>query len=393
MNEIKMLDFSQEYLSLYEEINTTLDEVLNSGRYIKGDQVDILEAELYSYMDNTFALTCGNGTDALQIALIALDLKKGDEVITTPFTFVSTVEVIMLLKLKPVFVDINPFDYTIDVTKIERAITERTKVILPVHLFGACSNMTAIDNIAKRNNLFVIEDACQAMGTVYNKFYRWNESKKAGTIGNIGCTSFFPTKNLGCYGDGGAIFTKDNALYEKMAMIANHGSKNKYYYDMVGVNSRLDELQAAILNVKLRYLDKIINLKQKVAEIYYNELSDIQFQGEKLKHATSVIPNEEKIVLPVISDRYKHTYHQFTIRLKKRDDLKTFLSLNGIQSMIYYPVPLHLQKAYKSLGYKEGDFPVSEQVSQEVLSLPVHPFLTEDQVKYITATIKKFLET
>jgi dTDP-4-amino-4,6-dideoxygalactose transaminase len=178
-----------------------------------------------------------------------------------------------------------------------------------------------------------------------------------------------------------------------MAMIANHGSKNKYYYDMVGVNSRLDELQAAILNVKLRYLDKIINLKQKVAEIYYNELSDIQFQGEKLKHATYEIPNEQKIVLPVISDRYKHTYHQFTIRLKRRDDLKTFLSLNGIQSMIYYPVPLHLQKAYKSLGYKEGDFPVSEQVSQEVLSLPIHPFLTEDQVIYITATIKKFLET
>jgi dTDP-4-amino-4,6-dideoxygalactose transaminase len=389
MDKIQMFDARQDYLTYKEEIDAAIAQVLNSGRFIRDKVVEKFEFEMHQHF-GTNVVTCGNGTDALQIALMALDLSEGDEIITTPFTFVATVEVMMLLKLKPVFVDINPLNYTIDTTQIEKAITERTKVILPVHLFGACSNMKAIQNIAKRNNLYVVEDTCQSLGTIWNVFYNWEDAQYAGTMGDIGCTSFFPTKNLGCYGDGGAIFVRDKELYERVKMIANHGSKEKYYYETIGVNSRLDEIQAAILSVKLKYLSEFIFKRNELEKTYNEELRKLFWEWDKKPKRPYQIPEDDLIVLPKTHDMYMHTFNQYTIRTKKREELKSYLSSFNIPTMIYYPLPLHLQQAYKCLGYKEGDFPVSELMSKEVLSLPMHPYLDSQQQHHIIVHIRRF---
>ncbi|MGC9342526.1 MAG: DegT/DnrJ/EryC1/StrS family aminotransferase, partial [Bacteroidales bacterium] len=320
-------------------------------------------------------IPCGNGTDALQVALMALDLQPGDEVITSPFTFISTIEVIKLLGLKPVLADVNENTFNIDPDKINAAITPKTRALIPVHLFGQCADMNAILSQAKKNNLFVVEDTAQALGADF--YFEDNNKAKAGTLGSIGCTSFFPSKNLGAFGDGGAIFTKDSDLAKKISAMVNHGMKVRYYYDYVGVNSRLDTLQAAILNVKLKHLDEYHEARQKAASWYDSELKDI-----------------EEIKIPARVAWSSHIFHQYTIRMPAgiRDSLKSYLNQHDIPAMIYYPVGLHLQNAYRDLGYQEGDFPVTEKLSNEVLSLPMHTELTEEQLNYITTTIKEFFK-
>lgn len=353
-----------------KEIDEAIQEVIKSTQFIKSGKVVDFEANLSKYLD-TNAIVCGSGTDALQLAVMSLNLKPGDEIITTPFTFVSTVEVLMLLGLKPVFVDVSVNTFNIDETKIESLISDKTKAIIPVHLFGQCANIEAIKTIAKKHDLCVIEDACQALGTEY--IFSDGSRSKAGTIGDIGCNSFFPSKNLGAFGDGGAVFTKDKKLANIIRSIANHGMKTKYEYERIGINSRLDSIQAAILDVKLRYLDKHINARRQAADFYDENLKEI-----------------EEINLPQRVKYSTHTFHQYTIQIKKRDKLKAFLAKKEIPTMVYYPKTLHLQKAYENLGYKSGDFPIAEKLSDTVLSLPMHTELNEEQLKYITKSIKEF---
>jgi dTDP-4-amino-4,6-dideoxygalactose transaminase len=303
---------------------------------------------------------------------MAPDLKEGDEVITTPFTFVSTLEVVALLKLKPVLADVHPDTFTISPEKVDQHISHLTKAIVPVHLFGQCAHMEPLLKTASDNNLVLIEDACQALGTEY--IFDNGMAAKAGTIGDIACNSFFPTKNLGAFGDGGAIYTNNHELAENMRSIANHGMGKRYYYQQIGLNSRLDALQAAILNVKLKYLESYISARQAAANFYDQALSGIS-----------------EITIPVRATYSTHTFHQYTIKvLKKRDELHKFLASKGIPSMIYYPVPLHLQEAYQYLGYKKGDFPVSEKLSEQVLSLPMHTELTEEQLDCIASAVREF---
>ncbi|WP_167616521.1 DegT/DnrJ/EryC1/StrS family aminotransferase [Maribellus sediminis] len=370
MKIIHFSDLYGEYLTMKQEIDEAIAEVIRSTHFVKSGKVLKFESELGKYL-TTNVIACGNGTDALQIAFMALDLQPGDEVITTPFTFVSTVETAALIGLKPVFADADPDSFNIDVSQIEKRITPRTKAIIPVHLFGQCANMEAILALAKKHGLFVIEDACQALGTDYH--FSDGRKQKAGTIGDIGCNSFFPSKNLGAFGDGGAIFTGDDELSVKIRSIANHGMKAKYEYERIGVNSRLDSIQAAILGVKLLYLDQKIVKLQKSAAFYDEMLTGI---GD--------------LRLPARMSYSTHTLHQYTIQTEKRDELQEFLKSKGIPSMVYYPTPLHLQKAYLYLGYREGEFPVSEKLSQTVLSLPLHPELEEDQIEYIVSIIMQF---
>ncbi|MEA3317857.1 MAG: DegT/DnrJ/EryC1/StrS family aminotransferase, partial [Bacteroidota bacterium] len=328
---------------------------------------------LGNYLHVKHVIPCGNGTDALQIAMMALNLKPGDEVITPNFTFIATVEVIKVLGLVPVLVDVEPDTFNINHQEIENAITSKTKAIVPVHLFGQCADMGKVMEIAERNNLYVIEDAAQAIGADY-KSEKYN--CKAGCIGNIGCTSFFPSKNLGCYGDGGAIYTNDDTLAEKLRMIVNHGSKIKYYHDSVGVNSRLDTIQAAILNVKLKYLDKYNNARRSAADYYDKNLTEI-----------------EEIKIPKRNPDSTHTFHQYTLQInneENRNALKEYLNDNEIPAMIYYPVPMHLQNAYKDTRYKDGDFPVTEKLCKTVLSLPMHTELDNNQQNVIINAIKEF---
>jgi dTDP-4-amino-4,6-dideoxygalactose transaminase len=334
----------------------------------------LFEEELAAWLQAGYVISCGNGTDALQIALMALDLQPGDEVITTPFSFISTVEVIRLLKLVPVLVDIRPDTFNIDENLIERVVSDRTKAIIPVHLFGQCCRMETIMQIASHHKIHVIEDAAQAMGTEY--LYNNGSRKNAGTIGIIGCTSFFPTKNLACYGDGGALITNDEKLALKLRSIINHGQSQKYYYDFVGVNSRLDTIQAAILRVKLKHLKEFNDARIKAAQYYDNAFSPYS-----------------RIIIPQRADYSSHTFHQYTLTLfgSDRDGLKNYLKENNIPAMVYYPLPFHLQKAYLDMNYREGDFPVAEEMSKSVLSLPMHTELDEEQLEYITHHVIKYI--
>lgn len=370
MQTIHMSDIYGQYLTLKDEIDTAMQEVIKSTQFIKSGKVIDFEKKLSEYL-NTNVIACGNGTDALQIAFMALGLQPGDEVITTPFTFIATVEVLSLLGLKPVFVDALPGTFNIDVSLIEAAITKKTKAILPVHLFGQCADLETIQALAKKYNLFVIEDACQALGT--DSVFKDGTVKKAGTIGDVGCNSFFPSKNLGAFGDGGAVYTGDENLAEVIRSIANHGMKQKYQYERIGVNSRLDSIQAAVLEVKLKYFNQHIKARQKAAAYYDEHLGGI-----------------EEIQIPQRVDYSTHTFHQYTIKTDKRDELQQFLKSKGIPSMVYYPGVIHLQEAYQFLGFKKGDFPVSEQLAETVLSLPMHTELPEEQLEYIVSSIKEF---
>ena len=370
MNQIHMADLYGQYLNIKEEVDQSIQQVIESAIFIKGGKVTEFEQHLKEYMGCP-VITCGNGTDALQIAFMALELQPGDEVITTPFTFVATAEVLALLGLKPVFVDVNPGTFNIDIEKIEAVITSRTRAILPVHLFGQSVNMQQVMAIARKYDLYVVEDAAQSLGTDY-----WSgdgKNLKSGTIGHIGCTSFFPSKNLGAFGDGGAIFSRNEELAARIRSIANHGMKVRYYYERIGVNSRLDSIQAAILDVKLKYLDNYIQARLTAADWYDRHLGHL-----------------EDLIIPMRVTYSSHSYHQYTIRTGMRDELQAFLKGRGIPSMIYYPSPIHLQEAYRYLGYNEGDFPVAEQLSREVLSLPMHTEMNEDQLGYITDTILEF---
>jgi UDP-2-acetamido-2-deoxy-ribo-hexuluronate aminotransferase len=369
---IQMVDLLGQYEKIKSEIDTQINEVIRSSVFVKGGKVTEFEANLKKYLNVDHVIACGNGTDALQIALMALNLKEGDEVITSPFPFLATLEVMALLKLTPVLADVDENTFNIQSELIKQAITPKTKAIIPVHLFGQASDMESIGEIARDHQLFVIEDACQALGSDY--IYKDGHIAKAGTIGDIACNSFFPTKNLGAFGDGGALYTNNDELAGEMRSIANHGMSKRYYYRQIGVNSRLDAIQAAILDVKLKYLDRYIAARQSAAGFYDLELADIQ-----------------EIAIPERVAYSTHTFHQYTIKVPgKRDELQKFLYSKGIPSMIYYPMPLHLQEAYQYLGYKKGDFPVSEELSQQVLSLPMHTELTEEQLFYITSAIREF---
>lgn len=361
-----MVDLNGQYQKIKSEIDAAMQMVIDSSAFINGPQVGELKKELSDYLNCKYVIPCANGTDALQIALMALNLQPGDEVIIPDFTFIATAEVVALLKLKPVFVDVNPDTFLIDIDKFEKAITYQTKAVIPVHLYGQCANISEISRIAKQHNIFVVEDNAQAFGAEFNIEGEWC---KAGTIADIGCTSFFPSKNLGCYGDGGAIFTNNDTLGKQISAIANHGAKVKYYHDIVGVNSRLDTLQAAILLVKLKYIDTYNELRRKAADHYDELLSDLK-----------------EVKTPRRVDYSTHVFHQYTLIVEKRDELKAFLAEKGIPSMIYYPVGMHNQNAYKT----DGDFGVSDQLCKSVLSLPMHTELNRQEQEYIAQSIKEF---
>ena len=371
--KIQMVDLRNQYLKIKPEIDSAIQQVIDSGEFVKGSVVKEFERNLATYLNVKHVIACANGTDALQLALMALNLKPGDEIITTPFTFIATAETIALLGFKVVFVDVDPDTFNIDCTQIRSRISPRTKVIMPVHLFGQSANMDEIMGIAKENNLHVVEDAAQSIGSFFE--HSNGKRSKTGTIGNIGCTSFFPSKNLGCFGDGGALFTNNDVLADKIRTIANHGMKVRYYHDMIGINSRLDTIQAAILNVKLKSLDTYIASRKAAAKYYSEKLSVCK--GVKVP----------KLV-------YDHVFHQYTLLIEngKRNDLKKYLESKSIPSMIYYPVPIHLQKAFSNLEYKVGDFPVSEYLSNYVLSLPMHTELDNETLDYICNSIIEFFE-
>jgi dTDP-4-amino-4,6-dideoxygalactose transaminase len=375
MGKIQMVDLIGQYAKIQAEIDKAILDVVRSSAYINGPEVKSFQAELEKYLGVKHVIPCANGTDALQIAMMALGLKPGDEVITASFTYVATAEVIALLQLKPVLVDVLPDTFLIDPKAVERAITPKTKAIVPVHLFGQCADMDALMDIAKRNNLYVIEDTAQAIGSDYN--LKNGTKQKAGTIGTIGCTSFFPSKNLGCYGDGGAIFTNDDELAKKMRMVANHGQSTLYYHDEIGVNSRLDSIQAAILRIKLRHLDEYAAARIAVADYY-----DKAFAGNN------------RITTPARTTNSDHVFHQYTLLIKNadRNKVREQLAAKEIPSMIYYPVPLHLQKAYRDDRYKPGDFPVTEQLCANVLSLPIHTEMKEETLKFITDAVLEILK-
>ena len=372
MKKIQMVDLQSQYQKIKVEVDRGIQEVIDSAAFIKGAAVSRFEQNLASYTGAKHVIPVGNGTDALQIALMALGLKPGDEVITPTFTFIATAEVVALLGLKPVLVDVDWDTMNISLEAVRKAITDKTKAIVPVHLFGQCADMEGLLELAKEKGLYIVEDACQAIGSEYQ--FSNGVTKQAGTMGDIGCTSFFPSKNLGCYGDGGAIFTNDDALAGKMRAIANHGMVVRYYHEMVGVNSRLDSIQAAILDVKLQYLDEYIAARQKAAAYY-----DKAFEGK------------DWLLTPVCSNRSTHVYHQYTLRLMgvDRDALRGALAEKGIPAMVYYPVPLHLQEAYKDARYGEGAFPVAERLAECVLSLPMHTELDEEQLEYITRSVEE----
>ena len=368
-----MVDLLGQYRSIQEEIDTALLRAVRSGNYINGPEVKSFQESLEKYLSIKNVIPCANGTDALQIAIMALDLKPGDEVIVPAFSYIATAEVLALLGLIPVWVDVHPNTFNIDSEAIEAVITTRTKAIIPVHLFGQCANMEAILRIAKKNRLFVIEDTAQAIGSKYT--FSDGRISKAGTMGNIGCTSFFPSKNLGCFGDGGAIFTDNELLAEKIRMISNHGQTIKYQHDVVGVNSRLDTIQAAILEVKMKYLDQYCSSRAIAASIYDNALSNVK-----------------QIQIPVRQKNSTHVFHQYTLIITdgSRNELKYYLEGLSIPSMIYYPIPMHLQKAYLNDNYGEGAFPISEKLAKSVLSLPIHTELDFSTQEFISNAIIKF---
>ncbi|HKL67597.1 MAG TPA: DegT/DnrJ/EryC1/StrS family aminotransferase [Bacteroidales bacterium] len=375
MKELRMVDLKGQYDRIKSEIDSAIQSVLDSSAFIKGPEVEKFEEELASYLGVKHVISCANGTDALQLALMALDLEPGDEVITSDFTFIATAEVIALLGLKPVFVDPETDTFNISASEIEKAITPKTRVIMPVHLFGQSADMEEILKIARKHKLYIIEDAAQATGAEY--LFPDGTGKKAGTIGDIGCTSFFPSKNLSCYGDGGAVFTDNDEHAKKIRSIANHGSTKKYYHDDIGINSRLDAIQAAVLRVKLKYLDEYNITRRKAASFYDRQLSVT-----------------DKLIPPYRSHKSTHIFHQYTIMLNPeiRDLVKEYLATKNIPSMVYYPVPMHKQKAYAHLGIKDSDCPLTTSLCTSVLSLPMHTELVIEQLQYITDNICTFLE-
>lgn len=375
MKKIHMVDLQSQYLTIKTEIDKAIQDVIDSSAFINGPAVKGFQEDLEKYLNVKNVIPCANGTDALQVSMMALGLQPGDEVITTSFTFIATAEVIALLKLTPVLVDVDPDTFNIDPVAIEQAVTPKTKAIVPVHLFGQCAPMEKIMEIARKHHLYVIEDACQSIGADY--YFSDGTRKKSGTISEIGCTSFFPSKNLGCYGDGGAIFTNDDDLAKMIRVVVNHGMTVRYYHDYIGVNSRLDSIQAAILKVKLQYLDEYAKKRRTAADFY-----DKAFSGNP------------ELKIPYRYPKSNHVFHQYTLVTKDidRKGLIDYLASKEIPAMIYYPVPLHLQKAYLDPRYNPGDFPVTEALSNSVVSLPMHTELDQEQLTYITQSVHDFIK-
>jgi len=371
--KIQMVDLKTQYEKIKSEVDHGIQDVINNTAFINGPAVKEFQKDLETYLNVKHVIPCANGTDALQIAMMALDLKPGDEVITADFTYVATAEVIGLLGLTPVLVDVKEDTFEISVEAIEKNITPKTKAIVPVHLYGQCSNMEAIMELAKKHNLFVIEDVAQALGADY--IFKDGSKKKAGTIGTVGCTSFFPSKNLGCYGDGGAIYTNNDELAAKLRMVAHHGQSKQYVHDVVGVNSRLDTIQAAVLKVKLKHLDTYAKARNHAADFY-----------------DKAFANHSKIKTPARAKFSTHVFHQYTLTLNgiDRDKLRASLAEKNIPSMIYYPIPLHMQNAFKSERYKAGDFPITEKLCATVISLPMHTELSDETLKFITDSVLEF---
>ena len=373
MQPIQMVDLQSQYRQLKKELDARVIGCIESGAYIQGPEVKYFEADLGKYLDDAHVIACANGTDALQIALMALELDPGDEVIVPSFTFVASVEVIALLGLKPIVVDVDPRSFLLKIEDIEASLSPRTKAIIPVHLFGQCVNMKALMAIAKNRDLFVIEDNAQSIGA---RCIATGDAKEmSGTIGHIGCTSFYPSKNLGCYGDGGAMISRDEHLAHKIKMLANHGMEKRYYHDAIGVNSRLDSMQAAILNVKLPHLDQWNQKRRAAADKYDQQLSSIS-----------------NVLIPARVAWSEHVFHQYTIRVTdgRRDELQKYLAEHKIPSMIYYPVPMHEQAAFNKLVRRRVPLLQTEKISKEVLSLPMHPDLGDDQITYICEHVAKF---
>lgn len=360
--KINFIDLQGQYQKYKEEIDKEIHEVLDTSGYIMGPKVAKLEENLSKFTCSKHAIACASGTDALLLALMALDIKAGDEVITTPFTFIATAEMIAFIGAKPVFVDIDEKTYNIDSSKIEAAITEKTKAIMPVSLFGQISDMDAINKIAKKYNLKVIEDAAQSFGATY-------KGKRSCNLSDIGTTSFFPAKPLGCYGDGGAVFTNDDELASKMRIILNHGQTERYVHSHVGINGRLDAIQAGILNVKLKHFNEEISSRQDVAKKYNENLQDV--------------------VIPFIEDENLSVWAQYCIRVENRDAMLKKCADKGVPTGVYYPIPLHLQGVFQYLGYKKGDFPITEKVSLEIMALPMSAFLTEEEQNYVIEVINE----
>ena len=374
MKKMSMVDLVSQYKKIKTEIDTAINDVVVSSAYINGPDVKHFAKELEEYLNVKHVIPCANGTDALQIAMMALNFKPGDEIITASFTYVATAEVIALLQLKPVLVDVDPDTFAIDCDAIERAITPKTVAIVPVHLFGQCSNMQRVMEIANARNLYVIEDTAQAIGAEYTLSN--GTTMKAGTIGTIGTTSFFPSKNLGCMGDGGAIFTQNDELAQRIRIIANNGQSVQYHHDDIGVNSRLDTIQAAVLRIKLRHLDEYCDARQRAAAFY--------------DHAFGKNP---KLKIPTRQEHSTHVFHQYTLVLRgvSRTALREHLESKGVPSMIYYPIPLHMQKAYTDPRYKHGDFPVTEDLCAHVISLPMHTELTNEDLAHIASSVLEFV--
>ena len=375
MANIQMVDLKGQYEKIRTEVDQAINEVVRSSAFINGPEVKDFQTELEEYLGVKHVIPCANGTDALQIAMMALDLKEGDEVITTNFTFIATVEVIALLKLKPVLVDVDPDTFNIDTEKLREAITPNTKAIVPVHLFGQCANMNDILAIAEEHNIYIVEDTAQAISARYT--LKDGSVKTAGTMGHIGATSFFPSKNLGCYGDGGALYTNDDALANRARQICNHGMRVRYYHELIGVNSRLDSIQAAVLRIKLRKLDEYCDARIAAADYY-----DAAFAS---------VP---EIKTPKRAEDSTHTFHQYTLRVpaEDRNHLQKHLMDQGIPAMIYYPVPLHEQEAFEAYKSTDAEYPVTVQLSKEVISLPMHTELTEDQLKTITQEVISYFK-
>lgn len=375
MKPVQMVDLKQQYARIKEEVDQAIREVIDSAAFINGKAVSEFAAKLANYLGVKHVIPCANGTDALQIAMMALKLEPGDEVITPSFTYIATTEVIALLRLKPVFVDVDPKTFCIDPDAIRKAITPRTKAIVPVHLYGQAANMEAIMNIAREHNLYVVEDNAQAIGSDFA--FSDGTRKKTGTIGTIGATSFFPSKNLGCYGDGGAIFTNDDALANLLKMIANHGQSKRYYHDLVGCNSRLDSIQAAVLNVKLQHLDAYIAARRRAADFY-----------------DKAFANHPKITTPYRAPYTNHVFHQYTLILEgvDRDGLNRFLAEHSIPSMIYYPVPAHRQKMFEALGGGNFNLKTTDWLTERVISLPMHTELDDEQLRFITGKVLEYVQ-
>jgi len=376
MQPIQMVDLQSQYRQLKKELDARVIGCIESGAFIQGPEVKAFEADLGKYLDDAHVIACANGTDALQIALMALELEPGDEVIVPSFTFVASVEVIALLGLKPIVVDVDPRTFLLKIEDIEASLSPRTKAIIPVHLFGQCVNMKALMAIAKNRDLYVIEDNAQSIGA---RCISTGDAKEmSGTIGHIGCTSFYPSKNLGCYGDGGAMISRDEHLAHKIKMLANHGMEKRYYHDTIGVNSRLDSMQAAILNVKLPHLDQWNQKRRAAADKYDQQLNSIS-----------------NVLIPARVAWSEHVFHQYTIRVTdgRRDELQKYLAEHKIPSMIYYPVPMHEQAAFNKLVRRRVPLLQTEKVSKEVLSLPMHPDLGDDQIAYVCEHVAKFFNS